>query len=554
MMEFREGAGTMTGAETGGNLWERYFEESKVRLADLARHCAALRTTPAERAHLEALQAVFHAFAGSGALYGLPEVSALGGDGEYVCYSLTLAGAPITEEDVDRIEDLGRRIRNAFQGAGEKAARTTETMARAQQRTAPLVFLVTANALWEDGLVEHLSKRGLQVKVADSPAGALVLLQQEIPDLALVGAVLPTGSGYDLVKAMRAERATALIPVLLLGGGQAFMEKVEALGCGADGFVAEPVDPALVYRKAKALLQRHRAASARILAVEDDPAQARFIASTLEHAGYRARVVQDPEEFEKAIHEFRPNLVLMDVLLPKVSGFDLVRFLRQEEGFAAVPVVYLTTEARSRSQVMGAEAGGDDYLVKPVSAADLLATIRSRLIRYRSLQELMDHDELTALLAHTPFLQQARLCLSRFSRGHATYALAILRIDRLDAVASRTDPKVRDTVLQGLARFLQRRVRQTDVMGRFADDSIAVVLEQITEADAVKLMRKIVQEFAALEHPMDVDRSVRGTVSIGLAMTAPGLKTLKEWLDQAHSALQAAVHQGGNRVVLPEAK
>lgn len=104
--------------------------------------------------------------------------------------------------------------------------------------------------------------------------------------------------------------------------------------------------------------------------------------------------------------------------------------------------------------------------------------------------------------------------------------------------------------MQTLAKFLQRRVRQTDVMGRFADDLVALVLEQLTEEDAHKLLNRLRDEFSALEISGDDGRGLKGTFAAGAAMTGPGLRTLKDWLDLADAALAQALEKGGPGVVM----
>jgi diguanylate cyclase (GGDEF)-like protein len=307
----------------------------------------------------------------------------------------------------------------------------------------------------------------------------------------------------------------------------------------------------VVFRKLKSLLNRRKAGAARILVVEDDASQARFLEATLAAEGYQVRVVREPTLFESEMYAFRPNLVLMDVLLPGgLNGYDLVKFLRQEEGFSTVPVVFLSTEGQRKAQVLGAEAGGDDYLVKPVQPEDLVATVRSRLMRFRSLQDLMDRDELTSLLAHVPFLQQARLCLSRFARRQVPYALVFLQLDQMEDHVRRHGAKVRDILLQGLARFLQSKVRQTDIMGLYGEGQVAIVLEQLTDRDAARLIRRLQEEFASLDHPVAPGRSIRTTFSAGVAMAAPQFKTLKDWIDAGSGALGLARQFGTGRTIL----
>lgn len=527
----------MVDVKEGDAPWVRYFRDSRRALAELERLLGVLSAEPFRGEDFKKVERIFHNFSGSGKLFGAPQVSELGGEGEFLCYGASMAERPPTRDELGQIGVLARKLRLAFQSLAETASRD-DAPAFARERAAPVVLVAGAASGSRAALVDYLTKRGLQVETADTFAEATDLLNRSFPDMAAVASAFSDGTGQTLVRRIREMETDRAIPVLLLGSGQQFLDRVEAISCGADGFIADPPDPATLFRRFKSLLGRRKAEGGRILAVEDDPAQAQFIQATLEGAGYQARVIGRPERFEAELHSFRPDLVLMDVLLPRVSGFDLVRFLRQEEGFSSVPVVYLTTEARGQSQIEGAEAGGDDYLVKPVSSSELLAMIRSRLVRYHNLREMMDHDELTALLAHTPFLQQARLCLSRHSRHGIPYALVLMRVQPADG----TDPapRTRSLLLMNLAKYLRRRVRQTDVMGRLSDELVALVLEQLTTEDTVRLLTRLQNEFSDLEHPGDGGQPLKGTFAAGAAMAGPELKTLKDWLDRADAALRRA--------------
>ena len=531
-------------------LWQRYFEECQQHLLELDQHLALLRANPAVKEPFEAVQRIFHGFAGSGATYGAPRVSALGGEGEYMCYSATMSGRQPTAEELEQFGTLVRKLRVEFQALVTAAAEAKAASRPPAARGASLL-LVTGDAGLRLELEPYLSKRGIQVEVLSTMAEAKKRLDHGLPGMAIVTASLPDGSGYDMVREIRDREPSPFLPILLAGESGTFLDKVEAIHCGADAFLGSPVDPAVVLRKLKSLLNRRRAGAARILAVEDDAAQARFLEATLGQEGYQIRLVRDPALFESEMYAFRPHLVLMDVLLPGgLSGYDLVRFLRQEEGFATVPVVFLSTEGQRKAQVLGAEAGGDDYLVKPIQPDDLVSTVRSRLVRFRSLQDLMDHDELTSLLAHVPFLQQARLCLSRFARRQVPYALVFLQVDHMDDHVRRYGPKVRDILVQGLARFIQRKIRQTDITGLYGEGQIAVVLEHLSDRDAARLIRRLQEEFASLDHSVAPGRSIRATFSAGVAMAAHQFKTLKDWIDAAAGALGLARQFGTGRTVL----
>jgi two-component system alkaline phosphatase synthesis response regulator PhoP len=122
-------------------------------------------------------------------------------------------------------------------------------------------------------------------------------------------------------------------------------------------------------------------ASGRIVVVEDDPVQARAIAAILHHEGFAVDVAANAVEgLQRVLSPPPPDLVLLDVMLPDVSGLEVARRLRAGTD---VPIILLTSRRQEVDKVVGLEAGADDYVTKPYSAAELLARIRAHLRRSR---------------------------------------------------------------------------------------------------------------------------------------------------------------------------
>jgi adenylate cyclase len=125
---------------------------------------------------------------------------------------------------------------------------------------------------------------------------------------------------------------------------------------------------------------------ARILVVDDMPASLRLVCDRLEHAGYAAQGVASGAQALVAAVERAPDLVLLDVVMPGMDGFEVCRALRRLPSFAAVPIVMLTSLEASDERVRALDAGADDFVSKPVVAAELLARVRS-LLRVKTLYD-----------------------------------------------------------------------------------------------------------------------------------------------------------------------
>lgn len=395
-------------------------------------------------------------------------------------------------------------------------------------------------------LCRLLEEEGMAPRSVRTKAEALSALAP-LPDGLITDVRLPDGSGYGLVNHLRSLPLGDGPAVLMVSLQAGLLDKVEAIHCGADGYFEKPVDWQILLRRLSHLLERRRAEAGRILSVEDDPHQAAFLRAVLESAGYELRICEDPRRFEGELVAFQPDLVLMDIILPEISGYDLVRYLRQDERHATLPVLFLTTQGQLQARIEAARAGGDDHLVKPIPPALLLWAVAARIERARFLKRLLDRDGLTNLLTHTAFLERARAAVGHKDRSpRRCFAWVMIDLDHFKLINDRYGHPIGDRVLVSFSSLLRRRLRQSDTLGRYGGDEFAVLLEDLPQKDAVRLVGRLLAEFAAQEHPVG-GSSVRATFSAGVAMLERGMG-LEGWRQSADQALYVAKAAGRNRV------
>ena len=134
--------------------------------------------------------------------------------------------------------------------------------------------------------------------------------------------------------------------------------------------------------------------SAKILIVEDEAAIRELIAYNLQQAGYESICAEDAEKAMAIIHDVLPDLILLDWLLPNMTGIDFARILRRNERTRLVPIIMLTARTQEADKVAGLEIGADDYMTKPFSPRELIARINAvlrRLIPDASAQAIEIH-------------------------------------------------------------------------------------------------------------------------------------------------------------------
>ncbi|AZO74108.1 MULTISPECIES: response regulator [unclassified Mesorhizobium] len=125
-----------------------------------------------------------------------------------------------------------------------------------------------------------------------------------------------------------------------------------------------------------------------ILAVDDTPENLEILRMRLEANGYRVETAADGEEGLSKARELEPDLILLDIMMPKLDGISVVRMLKQDDALRSIPVILVTAKADTRDVVAGLDAGGDDYLTKPFEHRALLARVRS-MLRQKALNDIV---------------------------------------------------------------------------------------------------------------------------------------------------------------------
>lgn len=532
-----------------------YLIEARSRLSEMGGILDRLAHDRGDRASLDALMRHFHAFAGSGTTYGLPTVTAAGSDAERLCRERLAAPGPAAEDEVARWRAKTGEIRAHIEAATvtvPPGAAAAAEVPRATTRRAQDILVVDDDTALRTAIRQMLEQEGFSVREAGSYSAAMAALDTRVPDGLVTDVVLPDGSGYELVATLRTlprgESAAALVVSKLAG----LLDRVEAVQCGADGYFEKPLDWPALLRRLEGALARERSDPARILAVEDDPQQAAFLRAVLSSAGYELRICADPRHFEADLTSFRPDMLLMDVVLPEVSGFDLVRVVRQQERYATLPIVFLTTQAEIDSRMVAARSGGDELLPKPVAPGLLLSTVAARVERSRLLRSLLEKDGLTGLFTHTAFHERARALVSQKARDQdRKMAWVLVDVDHFKSVNDRFGHPAGDRVLASLGALMRRRLRQSDALGRYGGEEFAILLLDLGADDAQRIVQRLLDEFRTIEHTTGGDAPLRCAFSAGVSMLEPGM-TVDAWKQAADDALYRAKREGRARVVVAD--
>jgi len=521
-----------------GELQARFRETTRVRLEEMARSVQQLESDPANEEAIARLARAFHALAGLGGTYGFARVSELGEEAESAILPLLRSRGTVPFATL-------RRWREILDAVSTEIAQDNAEILEEPYVVFDVMLVENSETLAEP-LLRALEQENVTVRRCTTYESAMAELDFRTPHAAIVNLHLPDGNGLDVLERLRASDGGASAGAFVISDGGDFNDKVRAIRAGAHAFFAAPIDVPSLVRRVVALRERRRRAPARVLAVEDDPTQTLILRNVLGKAGYEVAVCRDPSEFEALLADFRPDLLLMDIHLDDdggadVSGYDLVRLLRQNEAFAHLPVIFVSGDQERGALLESAMSGGDTLVSKPVDWALLLSQISTRLERASAAREVAERDALSGVLTRGAFSARVRERVAMQS-DDARNVVAILDLDHFKSINDTHGHPAGDRVLTAVGTCLRRGVRQHDLVGRYGGEEFVLLLNELDLDDAARLVERLLAEFSASE-PLP---GVRVTFSAGVALFD---ESLESTIRRADAALYEAKRTGRARVV-----
>jgi two-component system cell cycle response regulator len=299
---------------------------------------------------------------------------------------------------------------------------------------------------------------------------------------------------------------------------------------------------------------------ATLLVVDDDDDIRAFVRAILESDGHAVLEAATGVEALGHLQLHRPNLVLLDVMMPNMDGFAVAHAIKSQRG-PFVPVILLTAVDDPASRARGIAAGADEVIGKPVHPFELRLRVRAMLRIGRLASELHQANRRLQLLARTDELTRVRnrrglrsSLLREFHRAErygAPLSLLAFDIDRFKAVNDQYGHATGDQVLQSVARALKGALRQVDVVGRTGGEEFVVVAPETPLGDAAKVAERLRAQVAGAHVQAPDGRSIAVTVSCGVATLGEvPVASADELLAFADAALYRAKALGRDRVEL----
>ncbi|MGH8610540.1 MAG: GGDEF/EAL domain-containing response regulator [Gammaproteobacteria bacterium] len=295
-----------------------------------------------------------------------------------------------------------------------------------------------------------------------------------------------------------------------------------------------------------------------IMLIDDEPLTLEVVQTFLEEAGYTRFVTTDePRQAIELLASRRPDIVLLDLMMPEVSGFDILSRMRADTEMKYTPVIVLTSANDAATKLKALELGATDFLSKPVDPSELTLRLRNALAFKAYQDRLANYDDLTGLPNRRMFLARLDWAIRRATRHRSICALLHVDLDRFRQINDSFGHRVGDSLLRAVAQRLEDSVRDSDAVGCFADeayrsslsriggDEFTVLVSEIGQAENASLVARRIS--AALAKPfLAEERDLFLTASIGIAAYPGDGVEPDSLLQHAEVAMHYSKSHGGN--------
>lgn len=410
------------------------------------------------------------------------------------------ASAPVGETPAA----IAERPREAGPPAAEAAVQSRATNGRGMRK----VYHLTDGSPLACEIDQKLELSGYELSLLDHVDEVVEMIGTFPPHLVVVDAHF-LGELDRLGEALKSARGRASHRVAMLALSEhADLEvRLRAMRAGADAFIPLPAQAGDIMARIAELTESDQTDPYRIMIVEDDRSQAIFAESILRKAGMQTMMVTDPLAVLNDIDEFNPDLILMDLYMPGCSGTELTAIIREREAFVSTPIVFLSGESDTDKHFEALNAGGDDFLSKPIRPKHLISAVTNRLRRARHIrrraQNQNPRDPVTGMYERAHVLDRINAKLA--AEESIAHRGGLLYVDLDDATNLREQVGLIgfDRLLNQVGAFLASHLDASELVTRFGDTSFIILSPERGAGDLAEGSRTLADRVA--RERFDVD-------------------------------------------------
>ncbi|AFY96923.1 response regulator [Chamaesiphon minutus] len=403
----------------------------------------------------------------------------------------------------------------------------------------PLLLIIDPDRQLAEQLMNEAVNWGFRSAISTTLAAAETKIDRDPPTVVLLDPDITHPTTDSLKLLAKLTHQTPAVPVLVFTSHDRLTDRLEVAQLGGHSFLRKPSPLAQVLKAVAQAAQQAEAAKQRVMIVDNDPQILANLQGLLEPWGLSVTTLDDPQQFWETLESCSPDLLILEMNMPILSGVDLCQIVRNDSRWGSLPIIFLTTNPNIETIDRVYSVGADDFVSKPIAGSELVSRVINRLDRIELLRNAAEIDRLTKLSNRHKSTQDLDKYLQLAARQNLPLCLAVLDLDNLKAINERHGYSTGDMVMRQWGQLLRQTFRQNTVIARWEGDEFVVALFDTIEAEGIQ---RLTQLLATLQRRQFVapDRTqFRIAFSAGIAQypdDGTDLPTL-------YQAAAAALHQ-----------
>ncbi|OMH25868.1 EAL domain-containing protein [Motiliproteus sp. MSK22-1] len=289
----------------------------------------------------------------------------------------------------------------------------------------------------------------------------------------------------------------------------------------------------------------------KLLVVDDEAANRKLLSVILKAQKYDVFCVDGGEAAIEAMISYEPDVIISDVMMPLMDGYELTRFLKNDQRFEHIPIVLATSLADRDSRIKGLEAGAEDFITKPIDRIELIARVNN-LLRQKKLNDLLrrnnrllrEHDLLTGLPGREGFSVYLEQALKSAKLAATAVNLMTIDIDHFKKVNVTLGQKIGDQVITTMADRINAVIGSQGILGRSGGNEFTILFHDKDSQQLIILSESIQQAIRKLI--IVAETEVVLTASIGIASYPQDSSDTDELIKRSQVAMHQAKAEGGD--------
>ncbi len=304
-----------------------------------------------------------------------------------------------------------------------------------------------------------------------------------------------------------------------------------------------------------------------ILIVDDNTQNLQILANILQAENYKVAMVKDGKKALEFMDKIRPDLILLDIMMPGLDGFHVCQRFKQNEDNRDTPVIFISALNATEEKIKAFEAGGVDYITKPFHRDEVIARIRTHLELKHSREDLKEAyealheknreleiaaktDMLTRISNRRDILEKIKYEKNRSDRSKKGFSLILTDIDDFKLINDKFGHDCGDIVLVNVAQFIRSRIRKQDMVGRWGGEEFLILLPE-TDGNGGKSLAGVIKK-SLQEMGVEYEKQwIRVTLTFGIAEYYPD-SDINECIKRADQALYLGKDKGKNIIIGPD--